>query len=107
MTDTFECDDVRGAAAHGSRVSSGCSYNTFVSKEEGVKAQWAQVENQLQRRNDLIPNLVETMKGIAQQEKDVFGRIADRARSWRARRLQTADDPRRPTSRALRSHGCW
>jgi LemA protein len=58
-------------------VSAGCSYNTFVSKEEGVKAQWAQVENQLQRRNDLIPNLVETTKGIAQQEKDVFGQIAD------------------------------
>jgi len=61
----------------GASMSSGCSYNTFVSKEEGVKAQWAQVENQLQRRNDLIPNLVETTKGIAQQEKDVFGQIAD------------------------------
>ena len=61
----------------GASVSSGCSYNTFVSKEEGIKAQWAQVENQLQRRNDLIPNLVETTKGIAQQEKDVFGQIAD------------------------------
>jgi LemA protein len=36
----------------------GCSYNTFVSQEETIKAQWAQVENQLQRRNDLIPNLV-------------------------------------------------
>src|SRR6476619_1252826 len=58
-------------------VSSGCSYNTFVSKEESIKTQWAQVENQLQRRNDLIPNLVETTKGIAQQEKDVFGQIAD------------------------------
>jgi LemA protein len=58
-------------------VSSGCSYNTFVSKEESIKAQWAQVENQLQRRNDLIPNLVETTKGIAQQEKDVFGQIAE------------------------------
>ena len=58
-------------------IASGCSYNTFVGKEEGVKAQWAQVENQLQRRNDLIPNLVETTKGIAQQEKDVFGQIAD------------------------------
>ena len=61
----------------GASMSSGCSYNTFVSKEEGIKAQWAQVENQLQRRNDLIPNLVETTKGIAQQEKDVFGQIAD------------------------------
>src|SRR5206468_12149681 len=55
----------------------GSSYNTFDSKEVGVNAQWAQVENQLQRRNDLIPNLVETTKGIAQQEKDVFGQIAD------------------------------
>jgi len=61
----------------GASTSSGCSYNTFVSKEESIKAQWAQVENQLQRRNDLIPNLVETTKGIAQQEKDVFGQIAD------------------------------
>ncbi len=61
----------------GASISSGCSYNTFVSKEEGIKTQWAQVENQLQRRNDLIPNLVETTKGIAQQEKDVFGQIAD------------------------------
>ncbi len=56
---------------------SGCSYNRFVTQEEAIKAQWAQVENQLQRRNDLIPNLVETTKGIAQQEQDVFGRIAE------------------------------
>jgi LemA protein len=42
---------------------SGCSYNKFVGQEEAVKAQWAQVQNQLQRRNDLIPNLVETVKG--------------------------------------------
>src|SRR5215207_936337 len=56
---------------------SGCSYNRFVGQEEAIKAQWAQVENQLQRRNDLIPNLVESVKGVAQQEKDVFGRIAD------------------------------
>jgi len=55
----------------------GCSYNKFVGQEEAIKTQWAQVENQLQRRNDLIPNLVETVKGIAQQEKDVFGQIAD------------------------------
>ena len=56
---------------------SGCSYNRFVGQEEAIKAQWAQVENQLQRRNDLIPNLVETVRGYAQQEKDVFGQIAD------------------------------
>src|SRR5687767_15974038 len=58
-------------------ASSGCSYNTFVTQEEAIKAQWAQVENQLQRRSDLIPNLVETTKGFAQQEKDVFGAVAD------------------------------
>ena len=58
-------------------VASGCSYNRFVGQEEAIKTQWGQVENQLQRRNDLIPNLVETVKGVAQQEKDVFGQIAD------------------------------
>ena len=58
-------------------ASSGCSYNRFVTEEEAVKAQWAQVENQLQRRNDLIPNLVESTKGFAQQERDVFQAIAD------------------------------
>jgi LemA protein len=58
-------------------VTSGCSYNQFVSQEEGIKAQWAQVENQLQRRNDLVPNLVETVKGTAAQERDVFGQIAE------------------------------
>ncbi|MEZ5289208.1 MAG: LemA family protein [Vicinamibacterales bacterium] len=45
-------------------AASGCSYNTFVGQEEAIKTQWAQVENQLQRRNDLIPNLVETAKGV-------------------------------------------
>lgn len=58
-------------------VAPGCSYNQFVSQEESIKTQWAQVENQLQRRNDLIPNLVETTKGFAQQERDVFGQIAE------------------------------
>jgi LemA protein len=58
-------------------ASTGCSYNRFVSQEEAIKTQWAQVENQLQRRNDLIPNLVEATKGFAQQERDVFQSIAD------------------------------
>ncbi len=56
---------------------SGCSYNKFVGQEEAVKAQWAQVQNQLQRRNDLIPNLVETVKGYASHEEGVFKDIAD------------------------------
>jgi len=48
------------------------TYNSFVSLDEAVKAAWAQVENQLQRRYDLIPNLVETVKGFAKQEQQVF-----------------------------------
>jgi LemA protein len=55
----------------------GCSYNRFVSQEEAIKAQWAQVENQLQRRNDLIPNLVETVKGYAAHEEGVYKEIAE------------------------------
>ncbi len=48
------------------------SYNRFVSLDEAVKSSWAQVENQLQRRYDLIPNLVETVKGFAKQEREVL-----------------------------------
>jgi LemA protein len=55
----------------------GCQYNKFATQHESVRATFAEVDNQLQRRNDLIPNLVETVKGIAQQEKDVFGAVAD------------------------------
>jgi LemA protein len=48
------------------------TYNGLVTMDESVKAAWAQVENQLQRRFDLIPNLVETVKGYAAHEKEVF-----------------------------------
>ena len=66
----------------------GCSYNKFVSQEEAIKAQWAQVENQLQRRNDLIPNLVETVKGYAAHEEASTRTSPTRARgcSRRSRR---------------------
>ncbi len=53
------------------------SRNNFVTMETEVKARWAQVDNQLQRRNDLIPNLVETVKGFATQERTVFESIAN------------------------------
>ena len=56
---------------------SGCSYNTFTTQEEAIKAQWGQVQNQLQRRNDLIPNLVETAKGFASHEESIYKDIAD------------------------------
>ncbi len=52
-------------------------YNTMVGLDEEVKAGWAQVENQLQRRYDLIPNLVETVKGYASHESDVFIRVTE------------------------------
>ena len=55
----------------------GCSYNKFVGEEEAIKAQWAQVENQLQRRNDLIPNLVETAKGYMGHERETLTAITD------------------------------
>lgn len=58
-------------------LTSGCSYNRFTALEESIKGSWGEVQNQLQRRNDLIPNLVETVKGVAAQEQEVFGRIAD------------------------------
>lgn len=53
------------------------SYNSFVTQNEQITSQWAQVENQYQRRFDLIPNIVATVKGVAKQEQAVFGEIAD------------------------------
>ena len=67
---------------------SGCSYNRFTTQEEAIKGAWGEVQNQIQRRNDLIPNLVETVKGYAAHEEGVFKEIAD-ARS----RLLAAKSP--------------
>ena len=53
------------------------NYNRFVTLDEAIKASWSQVENQLQRRNDLIPNLVNTVKGYAKHEKGVFDDVAN------------------------------
>lgn len=53
------------------------SYNGLVSMNENVTGKWAQVENQLQRRNDLIPNLVNTVKGYAAHETEVFKQVSD------------------------------
>ena len=62
------------------------TYNDLVGMQEQAKTSWAQVENQLQRRNDLIPNYVETVKGYAKQETTIFTAIADaRARMAGAR----------------------
>jgi LemA protein len=53
------------------------TYNSLVTMDEAVKGAWAQVENQLQRRYDLIPNLVETVKGYAAHEKEVFIQVTE------------------------------
>lgn len=61
-------------------ILGGCSissYNGLVAKREAVRTHWSQVENVMQRRADLIPNLVETVKGVTKQELAVFSRIAD------------------------------
>ena len=56
---------------------SGCSYNDLTAKQQQIKGKWANVESALQRRADLIPNLVETAKMAGIQEQEVFGQIAD------------------------------
>lgn len=52
-------------------------YNSLITKTQAIDGQWAQVETQYQRRFDLIPNLVESVKGIMEQEQEVFGTIAE------------------------------
>jgi LemA protein len=60
----------------------GCGYNTIQTADEQVKAAWGEVLNQYQRRADLIPNLVNTVKGFAQQEQDVLTKVVEaRARA--------------------------
>ncbi len=58
------------------------AYNGIVSKHENITAKWAQVENQLQRRNDLIPNLVNSVKGYAAHEKTIFEDVAKARSQW-------------------------
>jgi LemA protein len=56
---------------------SGCGYNTIPTLDEAAKAKWAEVQNQYQRRSDLIPNLVATVQGYAKQEKDVLTAVTE------------------------------
>ena len=67
------------------------TYNTMVEMEEGVLSQWAQVENQYQRRLDLVPNLVATVKGYASHESEVFTQVAE-ARSQAGGVMQLSSD---------------
>src|SRR5258705_6105329 len=57
-------------------TASGCGYNTLTTKQQDVKGKWANVETQLQRRADLIQNVIETAKLAGVQEQEVFGTIA-------------------------------
>lgn len=69
----------------------GCGYNTLVTMEEAVNSAWSQVENQYQRRTDLIPNLVSTVQGAADFEKSVLTEVTD-ARSRVGQIKLSADD---------------
>jgi LemA protein len=69
------------------------SYNTLVTKQQNVKAQWSLVENQMQRRADLIPNIVSTVKGIAGLEERVFTKISEA----RSQLLSTMQNPNSTT----------
>jgi LemA protein len=77
------------ALAGAALLLSGCGINTIPAKEEGVKAKWADVENQYQRRADLIPNLVATVKGFAAQEQEVLESVT----KARASASQVTVDP--------------
>ena len=81
-------------------------YNRVVTMDESVKTAWAQVENQLKRRYDLIPNLMETVKGYAGHEKEVFEHLADaRTKYFQAPdvkgKIEASGDLERALSRLL------
>ena len=56
---------------------SGCSYNELTAKQQGVKGKWANVESAMQRRADLVPNMVKAAQMAGVQEQEVFGQIAE------------------------------
>jgi LemA protein len=74
----------------------GCGYNDIQATDEGVKSAWSEVLNQYKRRADLIPNLVETVKGYAEQEKDVLTSVTE-ARA-KATQTQVSIDPSNPAA---------
>jgi LemA protein len=100
---------ILGAVIVAGLLVGGCvytGYNKAVRLDEQVDGQWAQVENQLQRRYDLIPNLVETVKGLAEQEKEIFLGVAEARKSYfqadgRDAKAQAATGVERALSRLL------
>ena len=77
---------------------SSCGYNTMVNKQEAVNSQWANVENAYQRRSDLIPNLVATVKGYAEHEQETLTQVVEA----RAKATQTTIDPTNLTEESIR-----
>jgi LemA protein len=77
------------------------SYNSLVTKQQAVKASWSEVENQMQRRADLIPNIVATVKGVAGLEERVFTRIAEA----RSQLLSTMQNPNSTTEDKVAADG--
>src|SRR5256884_1148317 len=77
------------------------TYNTLVTKQQNVNAKWSQVENQMQRRADLIPNIVATVKGVAGLEERVFTRIAEA----RSQLLSTMQNPNSTTEDKIAADG--
>ncbi len=76
MTGTFRLRTLIAVVGVGSFLA-GCGYNTIPTLEEQAKARWGDVQNQYQRRADLIPNLVATVQGYAKQEKDVLTSVVE------------------------------
>ncbi|MEY4375539.1 MAG: hypothetical protein RJB26_89 [Pseudomonadota bacterium] len=83
------------AAIVGSLLLSGCGYNTMQGQDETIKASWAEVLNQYQRRADLVPNLVQTVKGFAAQEQAVLIGVTEARAKATAVHVDAAsvDDP--------------
>lgn len=79
---------------------SSCGYNTMVEKQEAVTSQWANVENNYQRRADLIPNLVATVKGYAQHEQGTFTQVTEA----RAKATQMKVDPAELTEENIQKY---
>ena len=77
------------------------TYNSLVTKQQNVNAKWSQVENQMQRRADLIPNIVATVKGVAGLEERVFTKIADA----RSQLLSTMQNPNSTTADKITADG--
>ncbi len=85
----------------GAITLSSCSgYNRMVEKQEAVTAQWGNVQNAYQRRADLIPNLVNTVKGYAQHEQETFTQVTEA----RARATQTTVSPENLTAESLQEY---